>query len=103
MNLYTRCDDETGHATFYVDGKSNPVTVKPTVGATYTNGGNTYTVESVLNLSNVSAVIRCTYSGTAAVSYSGTLTKTSGTGDASIVFFRSHEFKLVCSNVGLQV
>lgn len=99
MNLYTRCDDELGYATFYVDGTSNPITVKPTAGATYANGGNTYTVTDVTNLSSASAIVHCTYSGTAVVAFSGTLTKSSGTGDASLVFFRSHELKLIDTTV----
>lgn len=52
-----------------------------TVGATYTNNGNTYTV-----LGTISGGTRLFCSGASAPTSSGTLTKSAGTGDASITF-----------------
>ena len=94
VNIYSRADDETGYANFYTDYDSNPITVMPTVWAVYTNGSNTYTVTAITD-NTTSAIIHCTYTWTNAVSYSGTLTKSSGTGDASVVYYRSNEFKLI--------
>lgn len=52
-----------------------------TVGATYTNNGNTYTV-----LKTVATSSLVWMSGSAAPTNSGTLTKASGTGDSAITF-----------------
>lgn len=52
-----------------------------TAGATYTNNGQTFTVTDTIA---ASTVLFCT--GTGAPTASGTLTKTSGTGDATITF-----------------
>lgn len=52
-----------------------------TVGATYTNNGNTYTV-----LATIAASTTLFCSQSAAPQTSGTLTKTSGSGDATITF-----------------
>jgi len=52
-----------------------------TVGATYTNNGNTYTVQST-----ISGGTTLVTTGAGAPLASGTLTKTSGTGDATISF-----------------
>lgn len=52
-----------------------------TSGATYTNNGQTFTV---VNTISTGAVLQAT--GTGVPAASGTLTKTSGTGDASITF-----------------
>lgn len=52
-----------------------------TVGATYTNNGNTFTV-----LSTISAGTQLFCSGALAPTASGTLTKATGTGDATITF-----------------
>lgn len=65
---------ERGHA-FIVSGAS------ATVGATYTNNGNTYTVLNTVSSANIVWL-----SGSAAPTASGTLTKASGTGDSSIAF-----------------
>lgn len=67
-----------------------------TVGATYTNNGNTFTV-----LSTIAAQTTLVASGSGAPLASGTLTKTSGTGDATITFsvatsgLTTHNFGLV--------
>ena len=52
-----------------------------TVGATYTNNGQTFTV-----LSTIAGTTTLTTVGTGNPAASGTLTKTSGTGDATITF-----------------
>lgn len=53
-----------------------------TIGATYTNNGITYTVKSTIAAATVLQM-----TGNGAPTTSGTLTKTSGTGDSSIVFY----------------
>ena len=63
-----------GHA-FIVSGAN------ATVGATYTNNGNTYIVLRTVSSSNLVWL-----SGSAAPTTSGTLTKASGTGDSTIAF-----------------
>lgn len=63
-----------GHV-FFCSGAS------ATVGATYTNNGNTYTVIKTVSSSNWIWL-----SGSAAPTASGTLTKSGGTGDTSIAF-----------------
>jgi len=56
------------------------------IGATYTNNGFTYTVQEI-NVTGSDGNIRCTTSSNANVpETSGTLTKTSGDGDATITF-----------------
>jgi uncharacterized phage protein gp47/JayE len=52
-----------------------------TIGATYTNNGNTFTV-----VSTISGSTTLTATGTGNPDISGTLTKTAGTGDATITF-----------------
>jgi len=52
-----------------------------TVGATYTNNGNTYTVIRTVSSSNIAYM-----SGSAAPNSSGTLAKSGGTGDSTITF-----------------
>lgn len=59
----------------------NVSSANATVGATYTNNGNTYTV-----VTTISAGTQLFVSGAAVPTGSGTLTKTSGTGDATITF-----------------
>lgn len=59
------------------------VTVTPTAGATYTNNGITFTVTSA-SIAAGSGTINAGGSGTATAS--GTLTKVTGTGDATIAF-----------------
>lgn len=53
-----------------------------TSGATYTNNGNTYTV-----VNTISGGVLLQTTGPAAPTVSGTLTKASGTGDSSIIFY----------------
>lgn len=57
------------------------ITTAPTTGAVYTNNGNSYTVISATPDKSVVFV-----SGASAPTSSGTLTKSSGTGDSSITF-----------------
>ncbi len=52
-----------------------------TVGATYTNNANTYTV-----LATISSAVQLFVSGNSTPTASGTLTKSGGTGDATITF-----------------
>ena len=59
------------------------ITITPLVGTTYTNNAQTFTVIGA-NIVTGAGNIFC--SGTGAPSASGTLTKTGGTGDASITF-----------------
>lgn len=65
-----------------VPGWSFTVTsANATVGATYTNNGNTYTVTRTISSGTTLVVI-----GTGSPLTSGTLTKATGTGDATITF-----------------
>lgn len=65
-----------------VNGYTFTVTAaNATVGATYTNNGNTFTV-----LTTIAGGTTLSCSGTGAVTASGTLTKASGSGDATITF-----------------
>jgi hypothetical protein len=59
------------------------ITITPTAGATYTNNSVTYTVVSASITAGSGTV---TTTGSGAPLTSGTLTKASGTGDASITF-----------------
>lgn len=59
------------------------ITVTPTAGATYTHGGITWTVRSASITAGAGTI---TLYGTGTPAASGTLTKASGTGDASIAF-----------------
>jgi len=59
------------------------VTVTPTAGATYTNNGVTFTVVSA-SITTGSGTVTCFASGVSASS--GALTKTTGTGDATVTF-----------------
>lgn len=68
----------TGTTTGYLFTVSS---ANATTGATYTNNGNTYTV-----LGTISAGTQLFTSQVAAPAASGTLTKTSGTGDSTITF-----------------
>lgn len=68
----------TGTTTGYVFTVSS---ANATVGATYTNNSNTYTV-----LGTIAAGTQLFCSGASAPTSSGTLTKASGTGDATISF-----------------
>lgn len=76
--------DHNGYVTgtteyFSVSG----ISVAPTAGATYTFGGQTFTVVSI---ANTNTLLKTTFSGSPATSVSGTLTKATGTGDATISF-----------------
>lgn len=63
------------------------ITTAPTVGATYTNNGTTYTVVSTLLTGSSGAIAgTITATGTGAPTTFGTLTKASGTGDSTITF-----------------
>lgn len=66
------------------------ITTDPTAGAVYTNNGQTFTVVSA-SLTGVAGArlgtVTCTFTGVPASS--GTLTKSSGTGDATIAFSAS--------------
>lgn len=64
---------------FFLSG----VTTAPGIGSTYTNNGITYTVSEV-NITGGTGYISATGSG--APTSSGTLTKASGTGDATLAF-----------------
>lgn len=66
--------------TFTVSG----VTVSPVIGATYTHNGLTWTV-SYVSITAGSGKVVCTVASGAPLA-SGTLTKTSGTGDATVTF-----------------
>lgn len=55
------------------------------IGDTYTQNGVVLTITEI-NVTSGSGNIRCTYSGTNAISASGTLTRQSGTGDATITY-----------------
>lgn len=69
--------------TFTVSG----ITVTPTAGATYTTAGNTYTVTAASIALGVGIVTMTQTPGTAFIpGATGTLTKTGGTGDASIAY-----------------
>jgi hypothetical protein len=75
--------------TTHTSGSSHTITYKfqvasanATSGATYTNNGVTYTVSST-----ISAGLELKATGNGAPTASGTLTKASGTGDATITFY----------------
>lgn len=66
---------------FYVSGVN-----QLSIGAVYTNNGYSYTIQEI-NITGDSGNIRCTTSATTNIpTTSGTLTKTSGDGDATITF-----------------
>lgn len=67
---------------FYVSGVVTP----PAIGSVYTNNGGTFTVAEI-NITSGTGNIRCTSVGTPGAS--GTLTKSSGTGDNTIAFSSS--------------
>lgn len=71
----------SGSGTYYTTFNFAITSGSATVGATYTNNGNTYTV-----LSTIASQTYLACTGTAAPTASGTLTKASGTGDATITF-----------------
>lgn len=68
----------THNSTFYFF----TTTASATIGATYTNNGNTFTVKSTISSGTVLELL-----GNGSPSVSGTLTKASGTGDATISFY----------------
>lgn len=71
----------SGSSTYYCGHVFFCSNASATVGATYTNNGNTYTVIRTVASSNFIWL-----SGSAAPTASGTLTKSGGTGDTSIAF-----------------
>lgn len=68
-----------------------------TAAATYTNNGNTYTV-----LNTISSGTRLFTSGAAAPTSSGTLTKASGTGDATITFSVAYALAAFTTTAGVK-
>ena len=79
--------------TFTVSG----VSVTPTFPATYTNNGSTFTVLHTSIGGGSGTIICWTSAGTAFPAASGTLTKTSGTGDSTITF-SSYASPVGCSS-----
>lgn len=81
-------DTDFGSSThFTVDGSTytvSGITVTPTAGATYTNNGITFTVKSA-SITTGAGTVSVTANGVPSGT-SGTLTKASGTGDATITF-----------------
>lgn len=71
----------SGSGTYYTTFNFAITSGSATVGATYTNNGNTYTV-----LRTIASQTYLACSGTAAPTASGTLTKSGGTGDSTITF-----------------
>lgn len=71
----------SGSGTYYLGYYFFVSSASATVGATYTNNGQTFTVRSTIS----GATELVTY-GTGAPATSGTLTKATGTGDATITF-----------------
>lgn len=78
--LFTTTGSTTGYV-FTVSG----ISVAPTAGATYTNNSQTYTV---VGITNSNTLLWTSHSGSTSTTGS-TLTKTGGTGDASITFTAS--------------
>jgi hypothetical protein len=72
----------TGTGTFNTTYIFHVASGNATTGATYTNNGITYTV-----LTTIAAGVVLHASGPGAPTTSGTLTKASGTGDATIIFY----------------
>jgi hypothetical protein len=68
-----------------------------TIGATYTNNGHTYTVNSLIS----SGILL--FTGTGTPQASGTLTKSSGTGDATITFTAAQPLYQIVGNGSFQV
>jgi lysophospholipase L1-like esterase len=86
---WTVNDYATAGRTYYQFTASGVVTPPAINSTTYTNNGNTYTVQE-LNLVGGAGTIVCSVSPlNGAPTASGTLTKTSGTGDATIAFSSS--------------
>src|SRR5208283_701217 len=71
----------SGSGTYTMPFKFQIVSGNATVGATYTNNGFTYTVYAT-----IAAGLELVAQGPGAPTSSGILTKTSGTGDATITF-----------------
>lgn len=83
-NHYTDTPWSAGVATYLTATSAYVFTVtsaNATVGATYTNNGQTFTVTTT-----IASSVTLTCSGTGTPGASGTLTKASGTGDATITF-----------------
>lgn len=70
-----------------------------TVGATYTNNSQTFTVRTTIS-GGTSLIAELTSGTTATPAASGTLTKASGTGDATITFSSNTQFASYVSAVG---
>lgn len=71
----------SGSGTFNKSYVFNITAGSATVGATYTNNGNTYTVKAT-----VASATKVIMTGSAAPLAEGTLTKSAGTGDSSLIF-----------------
>lgn len=79
-----------GKDNLYAFGTGLTCTTAPAVGDTYTNNGATFTIIHVMDSGSGSTKGRMLWcSGTGAPTTSGTLTRTSGAGDASITFIDS--------------
>lgn len=79
-----------GKDNLYAFGTGLTCTTLPAVGDTYTNNGATFTIIHVMDSGSGSTKGRMLWcSGTGAPTTSGTLTRTAGAGDASIVFIDS--------------
>lgn len=82
-------DYSTAGRTFYSFTVSGVVTSPLINSTTYTNNGSTFKVQELALVAGAGTIVCERTAGTNAPSASGTLTKSSGTGDATIVFSAS--------------
>ncbi len=82
-------DYTTFGRTYYFQFSVNGVSTPPTSDSSYTNNGSTFLVEYAQVSGGTGVIKMYRVSGTNPPSASGTLTKTSGTGDATITFTSS--------------
>lgn len=83
----------SGSGTYYTEWAfviSATVTVAPTAGATYTHNSVTWTVLRTLTVGSYTVVYAWGAAGGTPTATGGTLTKSAGTGDSSIVFLEAH-------------
>lgn len=83
----------SGSGTYYTEWAfviSATVTVAPTAGATYTHNSVTWTVLRTLTVGSFTVVYAWGAAGGTPTATGGTLTKSAGTGDSSIVFIEAH-------------
>lgn len=85
-----RISDYYGQGTVLYQINVTGVSVPPGIGARYTQGANTYNVEEV-NMTGGAGYFSVSIVTGSAPTASGTLTKTTGTGDASIVYASSSQ------------